>query len=81
MANRELLRKVYSTPEGRLALMDILNRSKFFSTEVSTPQEIVLENSAKILLEELGIWQGHNALRIVNALMNMPYLEGDQNGE
>lgn len=61
--------------------MDILNRSKFFSTEVSTPQEIVLENSAKILLEELGIWQGHNALRIVNALMNMPYLEGDQNGE
>ena len=80
MDNIELLRKVYGTPEGRTALTDILNTAGFFRMDLETPQDIALENSAKILLSKIGIWKEHNAFRIVNALMNMPYTEGEQNG-
>ena len=78
--NRDIARKVYDTVEGRALLADILNDSKFFVIDLEDPRDIALENSAKNLLYKLGIWRPHNIMRIVNALMDMPYLEGEQDG-
>jgi hypothetical protein len=43
--------------------------------------DMVLHNKALVLLSKLGIWEEHNITRIVNALMNMPYMnEGENDG-
>ena len=73
--NVEIARKVYSTPEGRALLTDFLNNLGFFRMDLSSEQDIILENKAKELLHELGIWREHNIGRIVSALLDMPYME------
>ncbi|MCK5614053.1 hypothetical protein KAR91_69965 [Candidatus Pacearchaeota archaeon] len=79
--NRDIARKVYGTPQGRALLADLLNDLGFFSSVLETPVEIALENQAKILLEKLGVWNEHNMMRIVNALMDMPYTHETEKGE
>ena len=79
--NRDIARKVYGGPQGRALLADLLNDLGFFSSVLETPVEIALENQAKILLEKLGIWQEHNMMRIVNALMDMPFTSETKKGE
>lgn len=81
--NRDIARKVYGTPEGRALLADLLNELGFFAMDLGTPQDIAKENTAKDLLYKLGVWREHNVMRIVNALMDMPYVapnEGEDNG-
>jgi len=77
--NRDVARKVYDTPEGRVLLTDLLNDLKFFAM-LETTEDIAVHNQAKGLLEKLGIWREHNIIKIVNALMNMSYTEGEQDG-
>ena len=79
-SNRDIARKVYSTPEGRALLMDLLNDLKFFDN-LGTEADMVLHNKALELLSKLGIWEEHNITRIVNALMNMPYMKEKTDGE
>ena len=79
-SNRDIARKVYSTPEGRDLLMDLLNDLKFFDS-LGTEADMVLHNKALELLSKLGIWEEHNITRIVNALMNMPYMKEKTDGE
>lgn len=74
--NIEIARKVYSTPEGRALLTDLLNNLGFFRMDLDNDRDILLENKAKELLYELGIWRPHNVGRIVDALLDMPYMEG-----
>ena len=69
--NREKLRKVYGSIDGRTALADLLNDLGLF----------VVDNQAKALLMKLGIWQEHNMMNIVNALMDMPYAKKIEKGE
>ena len=76
--NVEIARKVYSTPEGRALLADLLNDNKFFAMDCAEMSDIVEENSAKRLLYKLGIWREHNIMRIVNALMAMPYSDEEE---
>ncbi len=76
-SNVEVTRKVYNTPEGRAVLTSLLNDLGFFRLDLSTEQDIEKENQAKILLNKLGIWREHNVFRIVEALLNMPYTEGE----
>ena len=76
--NVEIARKVYSTPEGRALLADLLNDNKFFAMDCTEMSDIVEENSAKRLLYKLGIWREHNIMRIVNALMAMPYSDEEE---
>ena len=75
--NRDIARKVYSTPEGRALLADMLNDLKFFD-RLETEADMVLHNEAKALLYKLGIWREHNITEIVNALMNMPYINKEK---
>ncbi len=77
--NRDVARKVYDTPEGRVLLTDLLNDLKFFAM-LETTEDIAVHNQAIGLLEKLGIWREHNIIKIVNALMNMSYTEGEQDG-
>jgi len=78
--NRDKLRKLYGTPDGRPVLMDLLNDLKFFDI-LESEADMVLHNKALVLLSKLGIWEEHNITRIVNALMNMPYMnEGENDG-
>ncbi len=69
--NRDIARRVYGTPEGRALLADLLNDLGLFQAD----------NEAKRLLMKLGIWKEHNMMRIVNALMDMPYAEENKQGE
>lgn len=76
--NVEIARKVYGTPEGRALLADILNENRLFAMDNDTVIDLALENSAKTLLYKLGIWREHNMMRIVNALMAMPYSDEEE---
>lgn len=69
--NREKLRKVYGDIDGRTALADLLNDLGLFE----------VDNQAKVILMKLGIWQEHNMMNIVNALMDMPYAKKIKKGE
>lgn len=77
MDNRDIARKVYNTPEGRALLTDILNDLKFFDN-LETEADMALHNEALALLNKVGVWQEHNITRIVNALMNMPYMKEEK---
>ena len=57
--------------------MDILNDLKFFD-KLETEIDMALHNEALTLLSKLGIWQEHNITRIVNALMDMPYMNKEK---
>jgi hypothetical protein len=76
--NVEIARSVYKTPEGRALLADILNDNKLFAMDNDSISDLVEENSAKRLLYKLGIWREHNLMRIVNALMSMPYSDEEE---
>ena len=78
-SNRDIARKVYNAPQGRALLTDILNDLKFFD-RLETEADMVLHNEALTLLSKMGIWQEHNITRIVNALMNMPYIKEKTDG-
>jgi len=73
--NRDVYRKVFLSEEGRKVLMHILNDLGFFQTEEVSEEIVVLQSYAKTLLERMGIWREHNAKRITDALLNMPYME------
>ena len=74
---REVYRKVFLSPEGRAVLTDILNDLGHLQMDISTPEEIALSNYAKQLLAKLGVWQPHNEKRIVDAYLNMQYIQGE----
>ena len=42
---------------------------------------IFIKLGPKVLLEKLGIWREHNAKRITDALLNMPYMEEEIKNE
>jgi len=77
--NRDIARKVYGTPEGRALLTDLLNDLKFFAV-LENDRDMALHNKALVLLSKIGVWEEHNITRIVNALMDMPYIKGDLDG-
>ena len=79
--NREKARSVYDTSDGRVLLTDLLDDLDFFNAAVETQQDMARQNSARVLLSKLGIWQPHNIRRIVDALMNMPYAREDEHSE
>ncbi len=76
--NREKLRSVYTSENGRLALMSLLNDLNFLNMDLHTEQDMARQNSARILLYRLGIWRPENMKRIVDALMDMPYFVKDE---
>jgi len=78
LKDRETVRGVYNSEDGRTVLTDILADLNFFCGDIKTEQEMAKQNSARVLLNRLGIWQKHNARRIVNALMDMPYYQKDE---
>ena len=80
-SNRDIYRKVFGSHEGRLVLMDMLNDLDFFEMEVESETKLVLQNYAKVILEKMGIWREHNAKRIADALLNMPYMEEEIKSE
>jgi len=78
-SNRDIARRVYSSIEGRALLMDLLNDLKFFD-RLETEADMVLHNKSLDLLSKLGIWREHNIARIMNALMDMPYMKEKTDG-
>ena len=73
---REKYRSIFLTRGGREVLADILNDLGFMVMDVTDPEVVILQNAAKRILEKLGIWQGHNMKNIMNALLDMQYLNG-----
>ena len=73
---RETYRAVFLPRNGREVLADILNDLCFMTMDVTDPEVVILQNAAKRILEKLGIWQDHNMKNIMNALLDMHYLDG-----
>ena len=48
-------RACFSSGEGRRVLVDILAEAGFFDTNLSTPEEIAVENFAKKILKKSGL--------------------------
>ena len=59
---------VFSSPDGRLVLADILQDLHAFG-EIVNEEDIALNNYSRLLLAKIGIIQGETATDIVNALM------------
>lgn len=65
-------RRVFDTPEGREVLKDILFDLRFFSLQLSGPEETALHNAAHRILRKCGAWQEHNVLDITASVLRMP---------
>lgn len=48
-------RQTFSTESGKRVLVDILSQAGFFDTNLSTPEEIAVENFAKKILKKSGL--------------------------
>jgi len=75
---REVYRKVFLSDEGRIVLTDILNDLGHMIVDSLEPEQLILQNYAKVLLSKLGIWQPHNIKNIVDAYLNMQYTQGEK---
>lgn len=62
-------RRCFNTPDGQEVLMDILNDLGFFSNEIVEPQEVVLQNYARILFAKCGAWNPERIPGIMKALL------------
>lgn len=69
---RRLYQRVFCTPEGELVLADILNRSGFFSAHLGREKDLILNNFARELLWNIGIWEEWNRFDITRALTRLP---------
>lgn len=63
-------RGVFNTTDGREVLIDILNDLGFFSNQITTAEETVLQNYARILFAKCGAWQAERLPGIVAVLLN-----------
>lgn len=46
----ECFRRVFSTPDGKIVLHQILEDLEFFNCRINSPQEIALNNYAKFMI-------------------------------
>jgi hypothetical protein len=68
-----LYRQVFSTPQGRAVLTDMLNDLGFFNMHRESEQDIIRSNYARELLEKIGIWQPRNMYDITDAFMGIKW--------
>jgi hypothetical protein len=66
-------RNVFSSLNGKLVLMDILEDLGHFNSELNTtPEMVAMQSSAKMILKKLGVWDSRNIERIVDAYLTIP---------
>jgi len=79
-STRQAYRKIFNSYDGRLVLAHMLNEMCFFGDSVETDEEKVLNNYARHLLTNCGLWRDANNEDITNSLfmiMEKPYPEDD----
>lgn len=69
---RVLYRQVFTTPQGRAVLTDILNDLGFYNMHRGE-EDVVLTNYARRLLEKVGVWQPQNMYDITDAFLGIPW--------
>jgi len=80
--SRDVYRSVFGTDQGREVLTDILNDCNFFSQEdLEDKADIARLNVAKKILEKMGIWEPRHCRNVVDRLLELPILKGNENAK
>ena len=79
MDERDLLRSVFSTPQGQRALALLLTDAGYFDVDVKEPDEIAVQNYFKRLLHRMGVYGVDNIEGYVGKLFELP-ISGESNG-
>lgn len=81
---RILYRQVFANkqnPAGRAVLTDMLNELHFFSSHLEGEEQVALNNFARKLLYNIGVWQEKNVYDITDAFMGIPWDYREQEDE
>lgn len=81
---RILYRQVFASrqnPAGRAVLTDMLNELYFFSSHLENDEQVALNNFARKLLYNIGVWQERNVYDITEAFLGIPWDYKDQEEE
>ena len=71
---QQIYRRCFSTAEGRLVLGNLLANAGVFDTNIKTPEELAVENFAKGILENMGLYGRDNinkVSQIIDALLGV----------
>lgn len=66
---RDDYRTVFSSAKGRKVLQDILTELGFFDELVESPENLVSQNNARMILKKCGVLTEGNLSRLVDSLM------------
>lgn len=76
-ALQDMFRRVFSTEEGKVVFTAMLEDLRFFS-QTTSPEEEALKNYATYLLKLVVTDDSYG---LVDAMINVPRYEGDDDGE
>lgn len=75
---REKLRSVYSTEEGKVALTRLIITGKVFGKMTTSEGDIAIHNLVIDILEQCGFLDEKKIRQIVNHLFTLPLVEENQ---
>ena len=75
MTQQDQYRNCFSTPAGQAVLGHLLLEAGFFDTDLKTTEAIAVENFAKKILKNLGIYELSTVDSFVNGLFRIPIVE------
>lgn len=75
VTQQDQYRACFSTPAGQFVLGHILIEAGFFDDDLSFPEEVAVENFAKKILKNLGVYELENVDCFVNGLFRIPVVK------
>ena len=67
-----LWRDVFSTPQGRVVLLDLLNDLRYYDVESNSNESEILRRAAMRVLVKLGIYHPSNLFAHIDAMLSVP---------
>lgn len=67
-----LWRDVFSTPQGRVVLLDLLNDLHYYDVESTSQEAEILRRAGMRVLVKLGVYHPDNLFQHVDAMLSIP---------